>query len=188
MVSVIHQHGSATGIYTCFPHTLSPTPASLPILSFQVVPEHWLWVSSSCIKLTLFICLTYGNVYVSRLFFQIILLSPFPTESKYLFLFNFYLNMLETHQVSLIVHASVVFQCYAHTGEHEKVEWHSFCFLNGNSVKGVFSLRHSLSHCNLFRLYPIFFPFISVLFSCSNCRLCLHTFQSFSVKETQQNS
>ena len=126
---------------------------------------------------TLFICLTYSNVYVSRLFLQIILLFPFPTESKYLFLFNFYLNMLENTLAFInSSHICGVSMFKAHTGEHEKVEWHSFCFLNGNCVKGVFSLRHSLSHCNLFWLYPIFFPFISVLFSCSNCKLCLHTF------------
>ena len=40
---------------------------------------------ASCIKLALVICVTYGNVYVSVLFPQIIPPSPPPTESKSLF-------------------------------------------------------------------------------------------------------
>ena len=74
---------------------------SLPILFLQVVTEHQLWVPCSIqqthaaylfhmcpapyIKLTLVIYFTCGNVYVSILFFQIILPPPFPTESQSLF-------------------------------------------------------------------------------------------------------
>ena len=94
-------------------------------------------------KLALFICLTYGNVYVSRQFFQIRPPSPFPTESKYLFLFNIYLEVLENTLAFInSSHICGVSMFKAHTDEYEKVEWHSFCFLNRNCVKGVFSLRH----------------------------------------------
>ena len=67
----------------------------------------------------------------------------FSTESKYLFLFNIYLDMLENTLAFInSSHICGVSMFKAHTGEYEKVEWHSFYFLNRNCVKGVFSLRH----------------------------------------------
>ena len=62
-------------------HTLPPTTT----LFLQVVTEHQLWVPVSYIKLALVIYFTYGNVYVSMLFSQIIPPSPSPNDSRSLF-------------------------------------------------------------------------------------------------------
>ena len=53
--------------------------------SMWVVPEHQLWVPASCIRLALVICFRYGNIHVSVLFSQIVLLSLSPTLSESLF-------------------------------------------------------------------------------------------------------
>ena len=67
MVFAIHQHESATGIYV--PPILSLPPTFLPTLSLWVAEEHWLWVP--CF-MPCDIYFTYGNVYVSMLFSQVI--------------------------------------------------------------------------------------------------------------------
>ena len=66
-------------------HILHPPPTSLPIPSLRVVPMDRPWVPCLVHQTGLVICFTYGNIYVSMLFSQIISPSPSPTESKSLF-------------------------------------------------------------------------------------------------------
>ena len=83
MVFAIYQHGLAKGIHVSpYPEplhaSLLPHPSGLSQSTGFGCPTLY-------IKLALFICFTYDNVYVSMLFSQIIPLSPSPTESKSLF-------------------------------------------------------------------------------------------------------
>ena len=66
---------------TCVPHP-EPLPPSHPTGLSQCTG---LECPVSCIELGLVIYFTYGNIYVSMLFSQIIPLSSSPTESKSLF-------------------------------------------------------------------------------------------------------
>ena len=72
--------------YTCVLSSWTP----LPPLSSSVpskLPQYTSFgCSTSCIKFTLVIYFTYGNVYVSILFSQIIPTLPSPVESKNLFI------------------------------------------------------------------------------------------------------
>ena len=79
----IHSHESAMGVHVFPILTSLPPPApSHPPGSFQCTnPEH----PVSCIEPGLVIYFIYDNINVSTLFFQIIPLSPSPTESKRLF-------------------------------------------------------------------------------------------------------
>ena len=79
----IHQHESATGIYT-FP-ILNPPPTSLPIPSLWVIPVHQPKHPVSFIKPGLVIHFLYDIRHVSMPFSQIIPPSPSPTGSKRLF-------------------------------------------------------------------------------------------------------
>ena len=83
MVFAIHQHDSAMGAHVS--HHPKRLPSSLPSPSLWVLPEHRLECPASCIELALVFCFTYGNIYVSVLFSQIIPPSVSPTESKSLF-------------------------------------------------------------------------------------------------------
>ena len=80
MVFAIHRHELAIGI-----HVSPYPPASLPPYPSRLSQSTGFGYLASNIKLALVIYFTYGNVYVSVLFFQIIPPSPFPTESKSLF-------------------------------------------------------------------------------------------------------
>ena len=62
-----------------------PSPTSLPIPSFWVIPVHQPRALVSCIQPGLVICFTLDNIYVLMLFCQSILPSPSPIESKSLF-------------------------------------------------------------------------------------------------------
>ena len=73
MASAIHQHESVTGTHV--------TP-SFPTSCLQSTSFGF---PASYIKLPLAICFTYGNVYISMLFSQIIPPSPSPTVYKSLF-------------------------------------------------------------------------------------------------------
>ena len=67
-------------VYMCPPFWTPfppPSPSHPSELSQCTSPEH----PVSCIDLGLVIYLTYGNIYVSMLFSQIIPLSPFPPQS-----------------------------------------------------------------------------------------------------------
>ena len=82
MASVIHQHESAIGIHV-------PPPSHLPR------PHPARYSQSTCfgfpvshIKLPLAIYFTHGNIYVSKLFSQIITPFSFPTVSRSLFLLS----------------------------------------------------------------------------------------------------
>ena len=80
MVFAKHQHELVVGIQ------VSPyPPTSLPPYPSRLSQSTGFGYLASCIELALVICFTYGNVYVSMLFSQIIPPSPFPTESKSLF-------------------------------------------------------------------------------------------------------
>ena len=68
--------------HTCVPSIPNPASTSLSTPSLQVVTKHWFGCPALYIKLPLAIYFTYGNVYVSVLFSQIIPPSPSPTESK----------------------------------------------------------------------------------------------------------
>ena len=50
-------------VYMCLLHP-DPPPTSLPTLSLWVVPEHQLWVPSSCIELALNQCFSKSRVVV----------------------------------------------------------------------------------------------------------------------------
>ena len=84
MVSAIHQYESAVGKHVSPPSwTLLPRPSRTYPSRFS--QSTGFGCPSPYIKLTLVIYFTYGNVYVSMLFSQIIPPSPSPTESKSLF-------------------------------------------------------------------------------------------------------
>ena len=76
MASAIHQHESVT----CT-HVAPPSPPHASGLSRST----GFGFPASYIKLPLAICFTYGNVYISLLFSQIIPPSPSPTVYKSLF-------------------------------------------------------------------------------------------------------
>ena len=79
----IQWHETATGTHVS-PHSKHPShlpPQSIP-LGFPRTSGFPEQCPVSCIKLALVIYFTYGNIYVSMLFSQIIPLSPSPTESK----------------------------------------------------------------------------------------------------------
>ena len=76
MASAIHQHESVTGT-----HVTPPSPPHASRLSQSTS----FGFPVSYIKLPLAICFTYGNVYISMLFSQIIPPSPSPTVYKSLF-------------------------------------------------------------------------------------------------------
>ena len=61
---------------------LNPPLTSFPIPSLWVIPIYHPRALVSCIQPGLAICFTLDNIHVSRLFSQIILPSPSPTESK----------------------------------------------------------------------------------------------------------
>ena len=71
-------------VYVC-PHILNPPPTSLPLCPFRLSKSTSFGCPASWIKLALVIYFTYGDVYVSVLFSQIIPPLPSPTESKSLF-------------------------------------------------------------------------------------------------------
>ena len=71
-------------VHMC-PPIPNPLPTSFPTLSLWVVPETDFECPTSCIKLALVIYFPYSNIYVSRLFSQVIPPSPSPTQSKSLF-------------------------------------------------------------------------------------------------------
>ena len=77
-------------------------PISHPVPPHQVVTEHWM-ESVSLSKSPLTACFTYGNIYVSVLFSQIILPSPSPTEFKSLFFMSVshILPCVQDHQYHL---------------------------------------------------------------------------------------
>ena len=80
LASAIHRCDQPQ-VYIC---PLPPEPSShLPPL--WVVTEHWLEFPVSHSKLPLAIYFTYGNVYISKLFSQLIPPSPSPTVSTSLF-------------------------------------------------------------------------------------------------------
>ena len=68
-------------VYMC-PPVPNPPPTSLPIPSLWVVPVHQLWVPFFMHWIGLVIYFTYGNIYVSMLFSQIIPPLPTPTVSQ----------------------------------------------------------------------------------------------------------
>ena len=78
----MYQYESAIGIHVS---PLSQTPLHLPphpIPPARLSQSTGFGCPALLIKLPLAIYFTYGNVYVSALFFQIIPPSPSPTESK----------------------------------------------------------------------------------------------------------
>ena len=69
-------------VYMCPPSSVPPPPSpSCPRLAQSTS----FGCPASCIKPTLVLCFTYGNLQVSALFSQSIPPSPSPTESKSLF-------------------------------------------------------------------------------------------------------
>ena len=84
----------------CPPTSWTPIPTSLPTLNLQ---NTGFGCPASYIKLTLVICFAYGNVHVSMLVSQIILLAPSPTEYKSLFFTSVspLLPCLENHRYHL---------------------------------------------------------------------------------------
>jgi len=75
-------------VYVC-PHLiLKPLPSPSPPHPSRLFQSTSFGCPASCIKLALVIYFTYGDVYASMLFFQIIPPSPSPTESKSLFLMS----------------------------------------------------------------------------------------------------
>ena len=78
MVFTIHQYEMAISI-----HVLPPPPS--PSYPFRLSQSTDFVCPASYIKLSLVIYFTYGNVYVSMLFSQIIPPSHSPTETKSLF-------------------------------------------------------------------------------------------------------
>ena len=80
MVFAIHQHELAIGI-----HVSPYPPTSLPLYPSRLSQSTGFGYLASNIELALVIYFTYGNVYFSMLFSQIIPPSPFCTESKSLF-------------------------------------------------------------------------------------------------------
>ena len=83
MVSAIHQHESAIGIYVS-PLSWTPLPPPSPLYPARLSQSTSFGCPASRIKLALVTYFTYSNVSVSMLFSQIVLPSP-PTESKCLF-------------------------------------------------------------------------------------------------------
>ena len=71
----------------CPPH-LNPLPSPSPLYPSSLFRSTGFGSPALCIELTLVICFTYDNVYVSMLFSQIIPPLPSPTESKSLFLMS----------------------------------------------------------------------------------------------------
>ena len=86
MVYAIHQCESAIGMYTCVSSLFNSSPTSLPTHpSRSSTALHQLWVPCIIHQTSTGYLFTYGNVYVSMLFSQIIPPFPFPIESKSLF-------------------------------------------------------------------------------------------------------
>ena len=83
MIFVIHKDELAT-VNMC-PPILNPLPTPFPPYPSGLSQSTDLGCPASCIKLALVIYFTYGNVYVSVLFSQIIPPSPSPTQTKSLF-------------------------------------------------------------------------------------------------------
>ena len=71
-------------VYTC-PLPPEPPPGSLHIPPLYVGTEHWIELLVSHSKFPLAIYFTYGNVYASKLFSQLITLFPSCTVSTSLF-------------------------------------------------------------------------------------------------------
>ena len=86
LASTTHQHELATGIHM-FPSSRTPPPSSAsppcPSRLSQSTGLSFLCVSPS--KFPLAICFTYGNVYVSTLFGQVVPPSPSPNVFTSLF-------------------------------------------------------------------------------------------------------
>ena len=94
---------------TC-PLILNPSPTSLPTPSFCIVLEHQLWVPNISTELELVICFTYGNIYVSVLFSQIIPPLPSPTQSKSLFL-HLCIFCYLTYRVIVTIFLNSIYMC-----------------------------------------------------------------------------
>ena len=84
MASDTHQQESVTGICVT-PPSFEPPSNSLPPPPSRLSPSTGFQFPTLHIKLALTISFTYGNLYVSMLFSQIIPPSPSPTVSKSLF-------------------------------------------------------------------------------------------------------
>ena len=82
MVFAIQSHESVTGIHVPLP-ILNPSP-SLPHPSGLSQSTRF-GCLASCIRLALADCFTYGNMYVSMLFSQVIPPSLSPADFKSLF-------------------------------------------------------------------------------------------------------
>ena len=81
MIFAIPQYESAIGIHVSPPSWFHLPPHAIP----PGCQSAGLGCPALYIKLTLIICFTYGSVYISVLFSQIIPLFPSPTEFKSLF-------------------------------------------------------------------------------------------------------
>ena len=71
--------------YTCVPPSQIPFPHPSPLYPSGLSQSTDFECPTSCIKLALVIYFPYSNIYVSRLFSQVIPPSPSPTQSKSLF-------------------------------------------------------------------------------------------------------
>ena len=83
-VFAIHQYVSAIGIQVS-PLSWTPFPSPSPPQPSRLSQSTSFGCPAACLKFALAIYFTYGNVYVSVLFSQIIPPFPSPTETKSLF-------------------------------------------------------------------------------------------------------
>ena len=109
MVFARHQHESVTGIHVS-PHAELPHPLPCPPYLSRLSQCSGFGSPASFIELTLFICFTNSNVYVSMLFSQIIPPSPSPTESRSLFFMEMVLR--RTDIVHVIMELTVTKQTF----------------------------------------------------------------------------
>ena len=110
MISAIHQHESAMGVYV-FPH---PKPASY--LPSPPHPPGWSQCTgfecpASCIELTLVIYFTYGNVHVSVLFSQIIPPSPSPRVPKHVRYICVFCHLAYRVIITVFLNSIYIYNC-----------------------------------------------------------------------------
>ena len=139
MVFAIHQHELATAIHVSRQSWTLLPPPSPPCSGLS--QSTGFGCPASCIKLALVIYFTYGSIYVSVLFSQIIPPSPSPSESKSLFFISMSLYWPACRIVSTVFLNSMSERVSEVSQSCPTLCDRMDCSLPGSSLHGIFQAR-----------------------------------------------